>query len=117
MRRRTRDFNLFMELGDRVGALRVVLRDRDFRFTAAFAAVFAAEDIRMLVSPPRTPPANAICERMIGTLRRELLDRLLIVSDRQPTESVVNPSGVALLASRWRAGPHLTTSPTGSVTS
>jgi transposase InsO family protein len=45
-------------------------------------AVFAAEGIRILRSPPQAPQANAICERMIGTLRRELLDRVLIVNQR-----------------------------------
>ncbi|HEY5362438.1 MAG TPA: transposase, partial [Streptosporangiaceae bacterium] len=36
---------------------------------------------RILLSPPQAPKANAICERMIGTLRRELLDRVLIISE------------------------------------
>ncbi|WP_281286917.1 integrase core domain-containing protein [Nonomuraea turkmeniaca] len=31
---------------------------------------------------PRTPRMNAICERVIGTLRRELLDRILILNKR-----------------------------------
>jgi transposase InsO family protein len=44
--------------------------------------VFAAEEIRIVASPPRASQANAICERLIGTLRRELLDRLLIVDER-----------------------------------
>jgi putative transposase len=52
------------------------------RFTTAFDVVFAADGIRILTSPPRAPRANAICERMIGTLRRELLDRILIVNER-----------------------------------
>ena len=43
--------------------------------------MFTAEGIRILVSPPQAPRANAICERIIGTLRRELLDRLLIVNE------------------------------------
>jgi hypothetical protein len=60
----------------------VPLRDRDSRFTAAFDAVFAADSIRVLTSPPGAPRANAICERLIGTLRRELLDRILIVNER-----------------------------------
>jgi putative transposase len=65
--------NLLMDLGDRVTSIKFLLRDRDSRFTRAFDAVFAAEGIRILTSPPRAPRANAICERMIGTLRRELL--------------------------------------------
>jgi transposase InsO family protein len=74
--------NLMMDLGDRVTTVKFLLRDRDSRFTRAFDAVFAAEGIHILISPPRAPRANAICERMIGTLRRELLDRILIVNER-----------------------------------
>jgi hypothetical protein len=74
--------NLMMDLGDRVTTVKFLLRDRDSRFTRAFDAVFAAEGIRILASPPRAPRANAICERMIGTLRRELFNRILIVNER-----------------------------------
>src|SRR5947209_2570699 len=74
--------NLLMDLADRATTIKFLLRDRDSRFTTAFDAVFAADGIRMLTSPPRAPRANAICERMIGTLRRELLDRILIVNER-----------------------------------
>ena len=74
--------NLLMDLGDRVATVKFLLRDRDSRFTGVFDAVFAAEGIRILASPPGAPRANAICERMIGTLRRELLDRILIVNER-----------------------------------
>jgi transposase InsO family protein len=45
-------------------------------------AVFAADGIRILLSPRGAPRANAICERVIGTLRRELLDKILIVNER-----------------------------------
>ena len=74
--------NLRMDLGDRVATLSFLLRDRDSRFTTAFDTVFSAEGIRILTSPPAAPRANAICERMVGTLRRELLDRVLIVNER-----------------------------------
>lgn len=74
--------NLLMDLGDRVDTLMFLLRDRDSRFSRAFDAVFAAEGIHILASPPQAPRANAICERMVGSLRRELLDRLLIVNER-----------------------------------
>jgi len=40
-----------------------------------------AEGIRILASPPQEPRANAICERIIGTLRRELFDRSLIINE------------------------------------
>lgn len=43
--------------------------------------MFAAADIRILASPPQARRANAICERMIGTLRREVFDRILIVNE------------------------------------
>jgi putative transposase len=34
------------------------------------------------VAQPQVPRANAICERVIGTLRREVLDRMLIFNER-----------------------------------
>jgi transposase InsO family protein len=73
--------NLMLDLSDRVTSTTFLLRDRDSRFTPAFDAVFAADGIRILTSPPGAPRANAICERMIGTLRRELLDRVLVVNE------------------------------------
>jgi putative transposase len=58
--------NLLMDLQDRITEVRFLLRDRDARFTTGFDAVFAAEAIRVLASPPQAPRANAICERMIA---------------------------------------------------
>jgi putative transposase len=71
--------NLVMDLGVRMDTLRFVVRDRDTKYTLAFDDVFGAEDIRVIKTPPRAPRANAICERVVGTLRRELLDRILIL--------------------------------------
>jgi transposase InsO family protein len=59
-----------------------LIRDRDSKFTAAFDAVLADSDIRILRTPARAPRANAIAERWIGTLRRECLDHLLITGPR-----------------------------------
>ena len=67
--------NLAMELADQASAVMFLIRDRDTKFTASFDAVFAADGIRILKTPVRAPRANAICERMIATLRRECLDR------------------------------------------
>ncbi len=74
--------NLAMDLGDRLGTLRFLIHDRDPVFTAAFDEVFRAEGLRVITTLPRTPRMNAICERVIGTLRRELLDRTLILNER-----------------------------------
>jgi putative transposase len=63
--------NLMMDISDRATTITFLLRDRDSRFTRAFDAVFTADGIQILTNPPGAPRANAICERMIGTLRRE----------------------------------------------
>ena len=70
-----------MDLGQRATPVKFLIRDRAGQFTGSFDAVFTAKGIRILASPPQAPRANAICERIIGTLRRELLDRLLIVNE------------------------------------
>jgi transposase InsO family protein len=73
-----------MDLGDRLDTLRFLIHDRDPLFTAAFAEVFKAEGLRIITTLPRPPRMNAICERVIGTLRPELLDRILIIGERHP---------------------------------
>jgi putative transposase len=80
--------NLLMDLGDRVGQLRFLVRDRDAKFTDTFDAVFRSEGIRILRTPVRAPRANAFAERWVGTVRRELLDRMLIL-DRRQLETVL----------------------------
>ena len=50
--------------------------------TATIREVFKSEGLRIVTILPRTPRMNAICERVIGTLRRELLDRTLILGER-----------------------------------
>ena len=68
-----------MDLGARMDTLRFLIRDRDSKYILAFDGIFDAEGIQIIKTPPRAPRANAICERVVGTLRRELLDRILIL--------------------------------------
>jgi hypothetical protein len=72
--------NLACDLGARVETLRLLIRDRDAKYTASFDGVFHADDIEILKAPPQAPKANAHCERAIGTLRREVLDHVLIIN-------------------------------------
>jgi transposase InsO family protein len=74
--------NLLMELGERADRFQFLIRDRDAKFTAAFDAAFTAAGIRVVMTPPRAPRANAYAERFVGTLRRECLDHLLIYGQR-----------------------------------
>jgi transposase InsO family protein len=78
--------NVLMDLEERTASVKFLIRDRAGQFTDSFDAVFTAEGIRILAIPPQAPRANAVCEPMIGTVRRELLDRLLIVSERHPRQ-------------------------------
>ncbi|MFD8383054.1 integrase core domain-containing protein [Streptomyces sp. NPDC059679] len=73
--------NLATDLGIRMDSLRFLIRDRDSKYTEAFDAVFQAEDIEIIKTPVRAPKANAHCERVIGTLRREVLDHILILGE------------------------------------
>ena len=73
--------NTLMDLADQGTIYKFLVRDRDTKFTSAFDAVFTDADIRIFKSPPQAPRVNAICERFIGELRRELLDRMLIVNE------------------------------------
>ena len=74
--------NLVMDPGDRVTEFRFLVRDRAGQFAASFDAVLADVGIQAVRIPPRCPQANCFAERFVRTLRAELADRLLIVSQR-----------------------------------
>jgi len=61
--------------------IKFLIRDRGSNFTRSFDAVFQATGARILRTAVHTPRMNATCERLVGTLRRELLDHVLILGD------------------------------------
>jgi transposase InsO family protein len=71
--------NLLMQLDDAGVQPRFLVRDRDCKFTREFDEVFRSEGIRVIRAPVRAPKARAHAERWVGTVRRECLDRLLIL--------------------------------------
>jgi putative transposase len=73
--------NLGLELADQ-GA-RVLIRDRDSKYSGAFDEVLRGGGIRIVKTPVRAPQANAIAERFVRTVRAECLDWLLILNRRQ----------------------------------
>jgi putative transposase len=73
--------DLALTLDERFEDFRFLIRDRGSNFTASFDAVFQAAGTTILGTAVQAPRMNAICERLVGTLRRELLDRMLILGE------------------------------------
>jgi transposase InsO family protein len=59
-----------------------LIRDNDCKFGTNFARVAATSSIKVLRTPYRTPRANAVCERFLGSVRRECLDHFLIFHEK-----------------------------------
>jgi putative transposase len=62
-------------------AQRYLIHDRDTIFARHLDESIRALGLSVLKSPPHCPKANAICERVIGTIRRECLDWLIPMSE------------------------------------
>ena len=72
--------NLGFDLSDQ--GVRILIRDRDSKYSRPFDEVFHGEGIRTVKTPVRAPKANAIAERFVRTVRAECLDWLLILNRR-----------------------------------
>ena len=73
-----------------------LIHDRDSIFSADLDESVRALGLRVLKSPPRSPKANAICERVIGTLRRECLDWLIPISETHLRQALHHEYSLAL---------------------
>jgi putative transposase len=56
--------------------------DNDDKFGLCFEHAVEGAGIELIHTPPYAPKANAICERFIGSVRRECLDHILILSEK-----------------------------------
>jgi putative transposase len=99
--------NVLMDLGQRTATAKFLIRDRAGQFTDSFDAVFQAEGIRILASPPQVPKAKprvAYC-----TLRRPFPDPGLTMAPHLPapasswTTWSSSTAGCGLSV-RWRRG-------------
>jgi len=85
---------------------RYLIRDRDSIFARHLDESIGSFGLRVLKSPPQSPMANTLCERLIGTMRRECLDCLIPISE----------SHLRLLLVEWsshynRSRPHMSLGP------
>ncbi|MGH9105312.1 MAG: integrase core domain-containing protein [Acidimicrobiales bacterium] len=74
--------DLSIELSERTTPVKSLIRDRDGKFPRSFDELFCADGARTVKSPVRAPRADATCERVIGTPRRECFDRTMILGRR-----------------------------------
>jgi transposase InsO family protein len=61
---------------------RFVIHDRDAIYSEGVDRTLEAMGLAVLKTPARVPQANAFCERLIGTIRRECLDFVIAMSER-----------------------------------
>jgi putative transposase len=74
--------NILTTLNEEGKRPQILIRDRDVKLTSAFDALMRSQGIRVIRTPVAAPKAKAHAERWVGSVRRECLDRILIVSQR-----------------------------------
>jgi putative transposase len=60
---------------------RYLLHDRDTKYTQSFRAIIVSGRVEPLVVPARSPNLNGFAERLIGSIRRECLDHIIVLGE------------------------------------
>jgi putative transposase len=74
--------NLAMQLGEHEPQFRLLIHDRDSKFSCAFDEIFRSDGIEVMRTLVRAPNANALAERWVRTVHSDCLDRILILGRR-----------------------------------
>ena len=74
--------NLTMQLGEQEWPLRLLVHDRDRKFSRAFDDVLRCAGVEVIRTPVQAPNANAFAERWVRTVRNDCLDRIFILGRR-----------------------------------
>jgi putative transposase len=97
--------NLCFQLDERDEPLRFLIHDRDAKFCGPFAEVLGSEGMRIMRTPSRSPQANAVAERVVKTLRHEVLDWTLILGRRHLDRVLASyASHYGWKSSHWTVG-------------
>jgi transposase InsO family protein len=89
---------------------RFVIHDRDSIYAEGVDGTLEAMGLTVLKTPARVPQANAFCERLIGTIRRECLDFLIPLSERHLRAILGSGSTITTAAARiaaWDLGSRI----------
>src|SRR5919106_1618323 len=62
---------------------RVLICDRDAKWTEGFRGIVEGAGVRMVLTPIRAPNANAYAERFVRSIREECLDHLILFGERR----------------------------------
>jgi putative transposase len=65
-----------------------LILDHDRKYGPLFSSLAARSGIQEVRTPFQAPKANAICERFMGNLKRECLDHILVLNQRQLKRAV-----------------------------
>src|SRR6266545_5682149 len=72
------DNRVAFDIDERDEPVRFLIRDRDSKYTCSFDEVFRSERAKVILTPIRSPKANSFAERLVKTIRSEILDWTLI---------------------------------------